>query len=62
MELGIVLDGTEPLRGIVRAVLGLDPTGAERASIVVPFTGWLGMIRAIATVVEIASGTAPHDG
>ncbi len=51
MEVVIVLDGTEPVRGTARA-----------AGVVVPFIGWLAMTRAIATLIEGDRGTARHDG
>jgi hypothetical protein len=62
MEIRISLDRVEPPAGRLWQVPGPGPTPAPVEDAEVPFTGWLGLLRALYQVVGPPAGQAPPGG
>jgi hypothetical protein len=56
MEIRISLDRVEPPAGGLRLVPGPEPAPGPAEGEEIPFTGWLGLLRALSQVVG-----PPHD-
>ena len=52
MEIRISLDRAEPPAGRLRLVTGPDPAAGPAEGKEIPFTGWLGLLRALSQVVS----------
>jgi hypothetical protein len=62
MEIRISLDRVEPPAGCLRQVPSPGPTPRPVDGEEVPFTGWLGLLRALYQVVGPPDGQAPPGG
>ena len=65
MELRLLIDDTEPLRGTVGSFDVSDPcpTGLGCGTPALAFNGWLGLMQAIATMIDGAgSGRRDFNG
>jgi hypothetical protein len=51
MEIRISLDRTEPPAGRLRLVPGPQPAPGPAKGEEIPFTGWLGLLRALSEVI-----------
>jgi hypothetical protein len=56
MEIRISLDRVEPPAGRLRLVPGPEPAPGPAEGEAIPFTGWLGLLRALSEVVGPADG------
>jgi hypothetical protein len=62
MEIRISLDRVEPPAGRLRQVPGPGPPPAPVEGAEIPFTGWLGLLRALYQVVGRPDGRPPDGG
>jgi hypothetical protein len=62
VQLRLLIDKAEPLQGTLGPfdVADLDPTGLGCRTAVVAFNGWLGLMQAIAAMID-GAGSVPRD-